>query len=602
VHRICERLDGIPLAIELAAATVAFLTPQQVLERMEVGSRFLDSVHRPDSRRQHTMAAAIRRSYELLVDTERRLFAELSVFVGGFDLEAAEAVCGTAGTPPTLILDLVSSLVAKSLVVAEPTPGGTMRYRLLEPLRQFAMDALQASTEAARMREAHAMYYFAMARQSNLAVVDGAGGRWWPVLSREHDNLYAALGWMLERQDAMGAQIVATAVGEVWRIRGHIGEARALLARVMMVADHASSVTARAGLLLLGGQLAYFQGEFAAGRALLEESVSLAGQAQLAPGLARALVRLADVERAQGNYANARGLVDAAVAACPVSEHDSGLRASIHARRTLIDLDQMEYDSAKALAEELLPSVQRGGWSRVEAEVLTVLAVCSSFRGQHAEALKLLEESLARWHASDRWGCARALVELARVAVAAGDDTRASTFVASSLTICRELGDPWGAAAAIDVSAALASRAGRHDRAVHLAEASDAIRDAAQIVQSPRERAWLNEQMKSVLRILGTKRYALARHAGRTLTFGQALELAFRREASDPASGLTQREQEVVRQLAATRTNREIADELVIAVPTVERHVANILNKLQLRSRAQVAVWAVDHHMRDTRP
>jgi predicted ATPase len=178
------------------------------------------------------MSSVIQRSYDSLSELEQRLFCALAVFVGGFELEAAEAIGIAAEIPAASGAAVLSNLVLKSLVVAEPSPSGTMRYRLLEPLREFALDRLDKSSTT-EMRQAHAAFFLDMSRQANLALTWSAGGLWWPALNREHDNLYATLLWLIERQDTASAQIVATAACEVWRIRGQLGEARALLARVM---------------------------------------------------------------------------------------------------------------------------------------------------------------------------------------------------------------------------------------------------------------------------------------------------------------------------------------------------------------------------------
>jgi DNA-binding CsgD family transcriptional regulator len=393
--------------------------------------------------------------------------------------------------------------------------------------------------------------------------------------------------------------MVGTAVAEVWRLRGHLGEARTLIARLMTLPDDSSeSAIGRAGLLLLSGQLACFQGDFASARILLEQSMIVSRQLGLGAGLARGLIRLLNVERAHGNYESARRLVREAVAACPTNGDRDGFRASVRVWLTVIDLDECKYESACALAEELLPIVRRGEWIRVEADALLVLGVGASVQGRHADAIQLLEQSLAKWQQGDRWGSARALVELGRAALAAGDQDLAASYIVASLTVCRDLGDPWGSAAALEASAALAARAGRAEHAVRLTEAAAAMRERAQIAQSPREKAWLNNQMGSVQRVLGSARYTAARQAGRAMTLAQSFELAVRRENPAQITGLTQREQEVVRLLVAGNTNRQIAYELVITLPTAERHVANILNKLRLRSRAQIAVWAVDNGVR----
>jgi predicted ATPase/DNA-binding CsgD family transcriptional regulator len=599
LQQICHRMDGIPLAIELAAACVTFMTPQQLLERLDHSARFLKGLDRSAPPRHQTMFAAIQWSYELLSDSERQLFARISLFAGGVSLEAVESVCvGEGICCADNIVDLLRGLVTKSLVVAEPATDGAMRYRLLEPLRSFGQDVLRGSGAADAVQRRHAQFYVDMARQSNLVLTERAGGLWWPALTREHDNLRVALRWLLDNEDLGGAQIVGTALAEVLRLRGLLGEARALFAQLMALPSGSESTIARAGLLLLAGQLACFQGDFSSARTLLEHSVAISRELGLAAGIARGLMRLSDIDRAQGNYASARSVVHDALLACPTGGGGEGFAASLRIRLALIDLDEGKYESARAVAEELRPVLQAGGWLRVEAQALMVLGVGASLQGHFDEALQLLKESLAKWNEGDRWGAARTLVELSRAAFNAEDEDLAAAFLADSLRVCRDIGDPWGAAVALEASAVLGVRARRMERAVRLAEAAAALRERAQITQSPREKAWLNDHLGAAQRALSSARYTAARQAGRALTLGQAFDLALRREKPSRSMGLTRRETEVVGLLAAGKTNRQIAEELVIALPTADRHVANILNKLRLQSRSQVAVWAVDHGMR----
>ena len=471
VRRICQRLDGVPLAIELAAGTATFLAPQQLVDHIAAGD--------PCMGWRRPMTATIQRSVDLLTDEERCYLARLTVFSGGFSLDGAQAVCDGPA------VEMLRSLVRKSLVVAE-SPAGEMRYRLLEPVREFACALLRAS-DARAATGAHAHFYLSLSREANLALASGAGGRWWPVLNLEHENLQAALQTLELAQDDSSADLVATAIAEVWRIRGHIGDARKFLTR-RLAGGHV-------GVLLLAGQLACFQGEFEAARSLLEDCVARGRQHGMWPGVARALVRLADVERAQGYFAAARRLVHEAVAVCPVSGDADEFRISLLAKEAVIDLDEMRIEAASASAERTLPHLQHGGFLRVEAETLTVLAVSAVRQGRHARAIRLLERSLGNWQVGDRWGSARTLLELGRVMLAAGKLESATSSIAQCLQVCRDLGDPWCAAAALEARAVVASRAGHRWRAAHLLDAVAGVRARARIVASPREEAWLEEHL-----------------------------------------------------------------------------------------------------------
>ena len=199
--RICERLDGIPLAIELAAARVG-LSVEQIAERLDDSLRLLSAGSRTASPRQRTLRGTLDWSYALLSEPERRLFCRLSVFAGGWTLEAAEAVGAGGQTEQSDVLDLLSRLVEKSLVVAEATGGGGVRYRMLEPIRQYAREKLQEGGEGEEVRRRHASFFLALAEEAEPRLRGPEDMEWLERLEVEHDNLRAALSWALERGEA----------------------------------------------------------------------------------------------------------------------------------------------------------------------------------------------------------------------------------------------------------------------------------------------------------------------------------------------------------------------------------------------------------------
>jgi predicted ATPase/DNA-binding CsgD family transcriptional regulator len=606
IRSICRRLDGMPLAIELAAAWIGFMNPAQLLNRLERSPGFLRSSDRSAPARHTTMTAAIQWSYDLLAAAERVHFARLSIFSGSFTLEASEAICTDSAEKAEHALALLRQLVNKSFVLTAASTDhlAPVRYRVLEPLRDFGLAILRESDEEARLRQRHAHFYIQLARQSNLVVRQGAGGPWLEPLARDHDNLNAALRWLLDYEQVEGAQEVGIAVAEVWRQRGQLGEARTLISQLLRMSDADEPSVPRAGLLLLAGQLATFQGDNASARVLLEDSVAHCRELGLAVGVARAVARLADVERALGHYVQAHLLVDEGVRVAPaVDERDGpGFQAACRFWHALVDLDEGTFDRAAALAEELLPVLDQSGWTRIAAHALNVLGVCAGQRGNFTEARLRLEQSLARWTKSDSWGTARALVELGRIALMEGDVDQTANRLRQALELSRDMGDPTSLAAALDVRAALAATLGHPDRAVRLVEAAAAVRDRSRIVESPRESAWRRQHIGSLERLLRRNRYAAERQAGRAMTSDQVFDLALSQDRDNRPVALTARERDVARLLALGWTDAQIADELVISPRTAEVHVRNILGKLGLSSRAQVAVWAVDHGLREPDP
>jgi non-specific serine/threonine protein kinase len=596
--RICQRLDGIPLAIELAAVSVAFLSPAELLVRLDQDASFVSAAGDARLGRHRTISSAIQWSYDRLDDEDRALFAKLSAFAGGFNLEAAESVCSEDGAEPGAFLRALHKLVSKSLVTAEPAPGRAMRYRMLEPLRDFGRQQLATSGKAQEIGSRHAAFYVELARKSNLAWLATAGGPWLEILERQHDNLHAALRFLLALNKVEDAQMLGTAVVEVWRRRGHLAEARALLEQLLALAgDHP---VPRAGLYLLAGELALFQGDMALARRMLERCIELSRGVDLPAGVGRGLMRLADVERARGRFKVARSHVRASVLAAPATDSAGppGFRTSALLSNAIIDLDEGKYEQACALAQELLPDLRTGGYARRVAHALIILAAEATRQGHPAQAQLMLEESLATWNRTDRRNAPLALVELARLAATADDINLARRHIAESLRVSRDVGDPWSAAVALDVASALAAHSGRITLGVRLSEAAAALRERAQIVRSSREKAWLDNYLGSAQRLLASRRYEAERRSARYLTLEQACDLVVQRPADDADEGLSQRETEIVRLVARGWSNRRIAEHLVISKRTAETHVRNALGKLGMTSRVELAVWAVEHGLR----
>jgi DNA-binding NarL/FixJ family response regulator len=467
---------------------------------------------------------------------------------------------------------------------------------MLEPLRDFARQALRGSRAAHATYRRHAAFFVRLARDSNLVLLPGAGGPWLEPMAREHDNLHAVLRWLLEHQEVDDAQIVGTAVAEIWRQRGHLRDARALLDQLLALPVGAEATPARAGVLLIAGQLALFQGDREPARAMLQESVAMCNALDLNAGASRGLARLAEVERAEGHYAAARALVDEGIRVLGPHDGDAlGFIAGARLWRALIDLDEALYDDAAQLAETLLPDLQAGGWTRIVGHALLVMGVAAGHRGAYGQARDLLERSLAEWSRSDRWGTARALLELARLAIDSGDAAPAETHLAEGLLMAHDMADPWATAVGVDLSAGRAADLGRAAHAVRLAAAALALRERAALVRSPRDSAWLHDRLARAEAQLGRRRVHVEQTAGRAMSLDDILDLAMLRAASERTDGLTPREREVAALVAQGWSDARIAESLVISRRTAETHVRNILGRLGLESRAQIAVWAADH-------
>ena len=557
--QLCRRLDGMPLAIELAAARIRALTIEQIVERLDDRFALLTTGSRTAHPRHQTLRRAIEWSYDLLPAGERASFDRLGVFAGGWRLPAAGAVWGTA---PAETLDLLARLVERSLVLAEPR-GAAVRYRLLETLRQFAREHLAGRGEAEAVGERHARYFLARAEELGARLEDRDLATWLDELEGEHDNLRAALAWLRDRGAAEQGLRLAGALRLFWHLRGHLSEGREWLAQLLALAGPVAPAV-RSDALDAAGFLARFQGDYPAARAHIAEGLALRRS-------------LDDRQRVVDSLSNLGSIL-------------------------LFEGDEA---AARALYEESLATNRALGNRQGIADALSHLGRIALYRGDFPAARRMQAESLEHWRAlGDGQGIGWALFRLAEVDLQEGRPVPARPRLLESLTRRVEVGDAWGIAESLEGLGRLAATLCEQERALVLAGAAAAVSEARDLRYSRRRQAELGAWLQAARRALGPQaaRAALAR--GRAMRLDAAVAYA---AAGDPGAapsaptpggggaGLTPREREVAALVAGGATNREIAGRLVISERTAERHVENILARLGLRSRAQIAAWAVEH-------
>jgi non-specific serine/threonine protein kinase len=576
VAEVCRKLDGIPLAIELVTARVTALAVEQVAERLEDSLSLLSTGSRTVTPRHQTMRATIEWSYALLGESERVLFGRLSVFAGGWTLEAVETVGAGDGIERRDILDLMNRLVDKSLVVAEPGAAGASRYRTLEPVREYAQEKLEESGEADVVRHRHLLWCLTLAEQAEPELKGPRQKKWLERLEREHDNLQAALGWVLERE--VGTQetieLGARLAGALWRFwykRGHLITGHRWLEATLSKSGLLSTVT-RAKALGGAGMVAWERGDYASARAMHEESLRLHRQAENKPGIAFSLNHLGLAALYQGDYGSAKALLEESLILQQELEDAGGRAASLH-NLGLVALYRDDYESAKTLIEESL----------------------SLFR-----------------ELGDIWAISVLLNNLGLTALHQGDYDRAADLQEESLTLRKELGDRGGIAECLEGLCGVAGARGEASRAVRLWAAAEAIRQEIGAPLPPGHRP-LRETYLTAARIqLDDAAFAEAWATGRAITQEAAIEYALGvAEPTLPAvslpeeapsgkrtSPLTRREEEVAVLVAWGLTDRQIALELAISERTVTTHVGKILKKLKLNSRAQLATWITEQRLR----
>ncbi len=609
VVRVCHRLDGIPLAIELAAARVRAMSVEEIAARLRDRFHLLTGGGRMAPPRHQTLRAAMDWSYDLLSEDERVLLRRVSVFAGGYPLEAVEAVCSAQGVELSQGLDLLTSLVDKSLVNVE-TRGEETRYRVLETVRQYARDRLEESGGALAVRRAHRAWYLALAERANPALRGPEQNAWLKRLEVEHDNLRAALELsMTDASDAEAGPRLAWALFWFWQRAGYISEGREWLERMVAQASGVS-VSVRARVLCGAGALSEHLAEYDHARARLEESLALFRQLDDPWGAGFALHFLAHVARAQGDFPQASSLFEKSLAYFRGMGDKWGSALTLDCWGGAL-INQGDYSGASRRYEESVALLQEVGDKWQIPGPLSGLGVLAAARGDYARATALLEESLAiAGETMNSDSGATTLFRLGRAVFWQGDLARSATLFKDSLALRKQRADKAGIAACLDALAGVAVMGERLEEAARLFGAAQALRETIRNPVAPAQRAEYDRHVASVQARLDETILAKAWAEGRAMGLNEAIEYARALKVSLPAAKsapvagtrgaavLTPREQEVAALIAGGLTNREIASRLVIAERTAEGHVQSILNKLSVGSRAQIAVWAVEHGLR----
>jgi predicted ATPase/DNA-binding SARP family transcriptional activator/DNA-binding CsgD family transcriptional regulator len=607
VAKICGRLDGIPLAIELAAARVG-LSVEQIAQRLDDSLRLLTGGSRTASPRQRTLRRTLDWSHALLSEPERRLFCRLSVFAGGWTLEAAEIVGAEGDTEQGDILDLLSRLVDKSLVVAEATGGGGVRYRMLEPIRQYARENLVEGGESEEVRRQHASFFLALTEEPELRLRGAEDVEWLVRLEGEHDNLRAALSWALERGEAELGLRLAGALWPFWEAHGHYSEGGRWLEEALEK-DVQASAAARAKALEGLGWSMYRQGDTDRAKAIAEEGLRLSDEGGLG-GVVTAdfLCMSGMMAKVQGHHERARELLDESLRLS--READDKLRIAHSLLILGITMDgQGDLKRATELYEEGIVLSRELGYAAILARFLLSLGYTLLREGDYGRGAALNEEAAALFRDRGYKGGGLELVldNLGLAALLQGDHERARTSYEESLVLCKELGNMWIASESLEGMACISAAEGTSERAARLFGATETLREAVGYQQIPEEDAWREPYLAAARSRLDEASWQEAWAEGRAMSMEQAIEYALSEEkpvtplspeseqpSSDEPPSLTRRENEVAILVGRGLTNRQIASELMLSEHTVHHHVTNILKKLNLSSRQQVAFHLPD--------
>lgn len=439
IAAICRRLDGLPLAIELAAARVRVLSPTALLSRLDSALPLLSGGARDLPERQQTMRRAVEWSYELLDDAERMLFTKLSVFRGGWTLDAAEAVGAREGSPSEDILGYMSSLVEQSLVVTRNQDDGAFRYRLLVPVREFAEEHLELSGSAGEVRRQHAEYYLALAEEAATELTGPRQVEWLSRLELERDNLRTALSWLLSTEDWDAATQMSWSLWIFWWIRGYHAEVRGWMNQVLEGGTHLSSI-AKARALGTSGAMALAQGDIANAGICCEESHSLF--ASLGDDLsgARNGLALGLIGSARGDSQKAETWLEEAAEVFRKASSHYWAALAVSALG-MLPFRQGDYDRAEALLAEGHDLARKAGDRFSRYIALYNQSRLAQSRGNFVEADALFKEGLMfSLEVGDRANIAYCLEGLAAVAVARGETDRAARLLGGADTLFDAVG------------------------------------------------------------------------------------------------------------------------------------------------------------------
>ncbi|HEY7033557.1 MAG TPA: LuxR C-terminal-related transcriptional regulator [Thermomicrobiales bacterium] len=569
IAAVCRQLDGLPLAIELAAARAKILSPEAVLARLEHRLTLLTGGRRDAPARQRTLRDAIAWSDDLLGEDEQRLFRRLGIFVGGFDLGAAETVVPADGRQDDDLLDGIASLVDKSLVRTVESADGdhdAARFGMLETVRAYAHEQLAENGEVAEMRDRHAAWCLALAEQAGATLAGPTAASWAQRVDVDLPNLRSGLLWLVEQNRGDEALRLASALWLYWMLRGRLGEGRAWLDQALAIP--AANPVLRARALGVAGFLASNQGDYAF-EARIEEGLAMARDAGDAAGEAITLLALGDMACDQNDHARANRFLQAAVALCD----QLGDRA--RATMAVFNLGAMarragDEERARAILGDAVARARAQGFGLALAFGLNLLSRIARRRGDAAGALAMYQESLdLAWHLQHRVSVAYILLD----------------------------------------GVTLAADAGQAERAARLCGAAEALREAIGMPREPSPAhaagADYHRTLAALRSTLGEERFTGAWATGRTFPLEQAVAEAtwdnrrtdapIPRQARSRATprGLTPREHEVLSLLVAGQTDRQIAEALFISPRTAQVHVASILGKLDVSTRAAAAALAI---------
>jgi predicted ATPase/DNA-binding CsgD family transcriptional regulator len=622
IAEICARLDGLPLALELAAVRLKLFSPQALLLHLQQAESLplLAAGPRDLPARQRTLRNTIQWSYNLLTPAEQQLFRQLSVFAGSFTLDTiAEIYTNLRFTILDLrlgsetivnlkseIVNLLASLVDKSLV-RQIEAETALRFTLLVTIREFAAEQFELSRETEAIRQGYVGYYLNLAETTAPKLYGPEQKSWLDSLETEHDNLRAALHLALDGTNPEFLLRLTQALWRFWLLRGYLSEGYQWLNRALTAADkenQAIKVDIKAGALRAAGVLAMYGADFGRAKTLLEDSLSLFRHIENKQGQAAVLSGLAQLAMRAGNFAAAQTMREESLALAR-QLNDPWTIAHNLAYLGLLLWVKGDYAAARPISEQGLALYRTIGDPQSMAQVIQCLGWIALSLDDNALAERYFTEGLQLSRSlQDPADAGRALYGLAAVTIVQSRYAEALTYLEEALTIVLELGDKFHIGGCLGILTWLAMEMGQPVLTAQLGGATDILLDAlgaakpaffkqmmerclaaarAQLDEATFTQAWTKGQQMEPQELFNAAQHALVQAQ---ITPSQSYP-----------GGLTGREVEVLRLLAQGLTNAQIAEQLVVSPYTVNAHLRHIFNKLDVPSRAAAASFAVEHDL-----
>jgi predicted ATPase/DNA-binding winged helix-turn-helix (wHTH) protein len=532
VAEVCARLDGLPLAIELAAARVKVLSPTAMRTRLSSRLQLLTGGARDLPQRHQTLRAAMDWSYDLLTPTEQKLFRRLSVFAGGCTLEGVEAVCDAKGDLDLDLLDGIESMVDKSLAQRDEQADGEPRFVMLETIREYALEKLEASGEKALTKRAHAAYCLVLAEEKATEHCETARADWLSHYAVEYDNFRAAVEWLTETEDAEWGLRLGGALFRYWEMREYLAEGRARLDKLLKIAGAQAPTKARSRALFAAGVLGVEQGDYAAAEALIRESLEISRQLGDAHGAAVCLNAMAVSARDRGDIQGARSLFEESLTVWREVGDPKAVASAVSNLANIVKL-QGDNTRARSLYAECL-SIFRGLGDRTGvAWSMNYQGDVARDQGDPAAARTLYEQSLEIFRElGDRWGIAGTLADLGNLASEQGNYSIAQDLYRQSIRIFQELEHKRGIARLLECFACSAAVQLEAERSLRLAGAAAALRQNIGAPLTPAEHAKLEASLHTARQALGSSGGGTAWSEGWALPVEKAIEEVLMRSGS----------------------------------------------------------------------